>query len=129
MLSLRVLLLIGLFGAAGAISRFALSELVYRSLGRGFPFGTLAVNGLGCFLIGGLAHIGFATDSVPEVWRVALTAGFLGGLTTFSTFGYETFRHLDQGEFAIAAGNVVGSVFLGLIAVWAGVAAAKSVLG
>ncbi len=126
---LRLVLLVGLLGAAGAIGRLALSEFVYRLLGRGFPLGTLAVNVLGCFLMGGLAQLGLASNAVPELWRAALAAGFLGGLTTFSTFGYETMTHLQEGHWGTATGNIVLSISLGLAAVWAGIAVTKLVVG
>ena len=123
------LLLIAGFGAAGALSRYALSGWVYRLAGEGFPFGTLVVNVAGCFLLGLIAHIGQVTDLIAENHRPALTIGFLGAFTTFSTFGYETFRQLEDGLWGAALLNVGANVLIGLIAVGAGLAAARGLVG
>ena len=100
-----------------------------RLFGDGFPYGTLLVNVLGCFLIGVLAHIGLTTDLLPKETREALGIGFLGGLTTFSTFGWETFRGLEDSAWSFAAGNVAANVLAGLTAVWAGVTVARALFG
>jgi len=123
------LLLIAGFGAAGALSRYALSGWVYRIAGENFPYGTLAVNLAGCFLLGLIVHIGQATDLIAENHRPALTIGFLGAFTTFSTFGYETFRQLEDGLWGAALLNVGANVLIGLIAVGAGLAAARGLVG
>lgn len=119
MTSVRILLLVGLFGAAGAMARFSLSGWVARHASPDFPLATLVVNGLGCFLIGVLSAAGQAS-ALPDTWRVALGAGFLGGLTTFSTFGYETVMHLSERHWMVAFGNVVGSLTIGFGFVWCG---------
>ena len=72
-----------------------------------------------------LAYAGSNSSAIPESWRVGLSAGFLGGLTTFSTFGYETFDHLGKGHWAIAGGNVVLSVCVGVLSVGTGMAIAR----
>jgi CrcB protein len=123
---MTVVLYIGLFGAAGCLARYALSSWVYAVLGRSFPYGTLVVNIAGAFLIGLIMEFALRSTLVSANLRIGLTVGFLGGLTTFSTFSYETFRLLEDGEFLIAAGNVLTSVLVCLAFTWLGIAAART---
>jgi len=116
---------IALFGALGCLARYLLSGWVYALAGRGFPYGTLAVNVVGAFLIGLIMEFGLRTTLIPQELRVGLTIGFLGGLTTFSTFSYETFRLLEDGEFVTAAVNVLASVLVCLVCTWAGIMTAR----
>ena len=108
-------------GGVGALLRFGLAGVVQARAGESFPWGTLVVNVVGCFAIGVLATA-FEERSVlsPEL-RVALLVGVLGGFTTFSTFGLETWRLLEDAELARALANVLGSVAAGLVAVVLGV--------
>ncbi len=92
------ILLIALFGAVGAVGRYSISGFVYRGLGESFPYGTLVVNLLGCFLLGLVIHIGQTTDWISPMYRQALTIGTLGALTTFSTFSYETLMQFEAGQ-------------------------------
>jgi CrcB protein len=126
---LRILLFIGLAGALGAVSRYVLSGWTYRVIGDQFPYGTLAVNILGCFLLGALQQIGEITDFLSQEARVVMAIGFLGALTTFSTFGYETFRLLEDGRMSAVLGNVAAQLFLGLLAVWAGMTLIRVLFG
>jgi fluoride exporter len=119
------LILIALFGAAGCVTRYYLSGWVYALAGRGFPYGTFAVNIVGAFLIGIIMETAVRSTMIPGNVRAGLTIGFLGGLTTFSTFSYETFRLLEDGEFLIASVNVLGSVAVCLLFTWAGIVAAR----
>lgn len=116
---------IAIFGALGCLARYILSGWVYALAGRGFPYGTMAVNVVGAFLIGLIMEFGLRTTLIPQEIRVGLTIGFLGGLTTFSTFSYETFRLLEDGEFVTAAVNIVASVLVCLVFTWAGIATAR----
>ncbi len=116
---------IALFGALGCLARYLLSGWVYALAGRGFPYGTLAVNVVGAFLIGLIMEFGLRTTLIPQELRVGLTIGFLGGLTTFSTFSYETFRLLEDGEFFTAAVNVLASVLICLACTWLGIMTAR----
>ncbi|MFO7908182.1 MAG: CrcB family protein [Pirellulaceae bacterium] len=77
--------LIALFGAAGAVARYSVSGWVYRLLGESVPYGTLAVNVLGGFLLGAVAHVNRTTELIPPHFRPVVTIGMLGGFTTFST--------------------------------------------
>jgi fluoride exporter len=113
------LILIGLGGCIGSILRYLLSGLV-QSGGSAFPQGTLAVNLLGCFCIGILAELIEARGFLGPEARAFLLVGILGGFTTFSTFANETVNAMRDAAFAIAAGNILLSVGLGLAAVWGG---------
>ena len=92
------LLAIGVGGGLGAIGRYAIGLFCAAVFGDRFAHGTLVVNVAGCFALGVLMHEAWlANDQQSSVWHVGLTVGLLGGLTTFSTFGYQTVRHLDAG--------------------------------
>lgn len=120
------LLLVALFGALGCLLRYALSGWVHGVLKRGFPYGTLAVNAAGALLIGFVMELGLRSTVLSPQLRTGLAIGLLGGLTTFSTFSYETWRLLEEGEFLLAAANVLVSVLVCLTLTWLGMAAAKS---
>ncbi len=123
-MNLESVLLVGAGGALGSIARYLISrgvDLTFVSAA-GFPFGVLAVNVAGCLIIGvlgGLAnsHGTFVAGAGP---RLFLFVGILGGFTTFSAFGYDTFLMARDGFVLIAAGYVLLSVLFGLAAVWLG---------
>ena len=117
---------IALGGAAGSVARYALGALFQRA-GAGFPYGTLVINVTGSFLLGLLARYLLETSATPEL-RAALTVGFCGGYTTFSTFSFETAALIEGGDYARAATYVAASVALSLAATFAGFAAARAVL-
>jgi len=120
------LFLIGALGGSGAITRYLVSVGSVRWFGEGFPVGTLIVNVVGCFLLGLLyQHAGVA--NLSDEWKHPLGVGFLGGLTTFSTFGYETLAALEKGKWHVAGGNVLLNLILGLGAVWLGIVLAKAI--
>ena len=121
-------LFIALFGAAGCLTRYWLSGWVNRLLGQHhFPYGTLTVNLLGAFLIGLIIEFSLRSTMLSHNLRIALTIGFLGGLTTFSTFSLETFTLLERGQLLVAFGNVLLSVTLCLLATWGGIVVARLV--
>ncbi len=119
------LLLIGAGGFCGAVLRYLLSGWAHRVYGGVLPVGTLSVNLVGCFALGVLMTLVERQALAPEV-RLGLGVGLLGALTTFSTFGYETVELVRRGALAPALGNVAGNVVLGVAAVWAGMAAVRS---
>ncbi len=121
-----MLLWIGLGGAAGSILRYLLGAFVQRSAGLEFPSGTLAVNVVGCFIMGILAQHYMNTQTSPQM-RAALMTGFCGGFTTFSAFSLETVGLLRGGEYGKTAAYVVLSVTLSILATIAGMAAGKAV--
>ena len=115
------LLLVGTGGFLGSVLRYLASGAVQSAARYAhFPWGTLAVNTAGCLLIGFLAGAAEARGVFSLEQRLFLITGFLGGFTTFSAFGYETFFLARVGEVALAAANVCGQLVFGLAAVWAG---------
>jgi CrcB protein len=124
---MQLVVFIAVFGALGCVARYLLSGWVYGLLGRGFPYGTFAVNIVGAFIIGLIMEFGMHSTALPANLRSGLTIGFLGGLTTFSTFSYETFRLLEDGEFLIASTNVLLSVLTCLLFTWLGIITARYV--
>lgn len=123
---MQTVLYIALFGALGCLTRYYLSGWVYALLGRVFPIGTFAVNIVGAFCIGLIMEFSMRSTLISPSLRTGLTIGFLGGLTTFSTFSYETFRLLEDGEFLIASANVLLSVLVCLAFTWLGIIVAKA---
>lgn len=128
LLELKKLSLVAVGGAIGAIGRYAISGWTYRA-GIGFPLGTLAVNVIGCLLIGFLYETAAATTLINDSWRLILGIGFLGALTTFSTFGYETIELVKDRQQVLALANVASNVVLGLLAVWLGIVVARLITG
>jgi CrcB protein len=112
----RIALLI-LFGTAGTLARYSLQGLVQERMKSTFPGGTLAVNLIGCFLLGGIAQYALTHLSIPPDWRIGITTGFFGAFTTFSTFSLETARMLEDGQWPRAGIYILSSVVGGLIAV------------
>ena len=120
-----ILVLLG--GAIGTGFRYGLSSLVYSRIeSPTFPYANLIINVSGSFAIGVLAELFNERVLVSSAIRAALLTGLLGGYTTFSSFSYETFSLIRDGEWFRATLNAVGSVLLGLIAVWLGVRLAQS---
>jgi len=122
---MQVVLLVAGFGALGCVTRYYISGWAYDLFGRSFPYGTFAVNILGAFLIGLVMEFGMRSTLLPVSLRTGLTIGFLGGFTTFSTFSYETFRLLEEGNFFVAVTNVLVSVVVCLFFTWLGIHAAR----
>jgi fluoride exporter len=121
------IILVLLAGAVGTGCRYGLSSLVYSRIERPtFPYANLVINVSGSFAIGLLAELFDGRALVSPTTRAALLTGFLGGYTTFSSFSYETFSLIRDGEWLRATLNSVGSVLLGLVAVWLGVRLAQS---
>ena len=119
------LVLIGLAGLAGTLCRYGLSGFVARRFGETFPTGTLLVNVSGCFVAGFLFYTLNERFLVNEVVRTALMIGFLGGFTTFSSFGVQTFTLLREGETFFGVMNVLLSNVIGIASVWVGYSLAK----
>ena len=120
---------VGLAGAAGALCRWGLSRAGYELLGSGFAWGTLIANVLGCFLLGFLMHVCLLSDTISDTVRLAVTVGFLGALTTFSTFSYETVQYLETGSWTLAIGNIAANLTVGLGATVGGVMLARTLFG
>ena len=114
-------------GAFGSVLRYGLSTWVHTLVGRGFPYGTLAVNVLGCLAMGFLFVLLVERMGESALWRAGLLIGVLGGFTTFSTFSIETFNLIEQGAMAKAAGNMAASLVLCVGATWLGVILARQI--
>ena len=113
--------LVGAGGFIGSILRFGMGGLTYRLFPAAtLPYGTLAVNLIGCLIIGVLGGIGDARQIAAGELRLFLFIGILGGFTTFSAFGYETLALVRSAELFRATVNVGLHLVLGLTAVWAG---------
>ncbi|HEX2859437.1 MAG TPA: fluoride efflux transporter CrcB [Alphaproteobacteria bacterium] len=109
-------------GGAGSVLRWLVSNGVAQRLGLGFPWGTLAVNVIGCGVLGLLTGWLAARGHLSELWRLALVTGVLGGYTTFSAFSLDALTLWQRGEGALAAGYMAASVALGLLALVGGMA-------
>jgi CrcB protein len=119
-------LLVGAGGFIGANARFVVARVVGAMFETKFPLGTFVINVSGSFLLGVLGAVA-AQKMMPnsESMRLALGVGFLGAFTTFSTFEYETHALFDDGSWLTATTNVLASLFVGLLAVRAGIVVAK----
>jgi CrcB protein len=113
---------IALGGALGSVARYGCSSLAAHAVGETFPWGTLVVNVAGSFVIGLFSTLTGPDGRwlVPPDARLFVTIGLCGGFTTFSSFSLQTLNLVRTGEFGAAFGNVVGSVALCLLSVWAG---------
>jgi CrcB protein len=115
------ILLVGIGGFIGSVMRYLLSGYVQQATKSvGFPFGTLAVNVVGCFVIGFIAQLVEARGAFGSETRAFIFFGVLGGFTTFSTFGNETLNLARGSQMLNAFANIGANVILGLIAVWLG---------
>jgi CrcB protein len=122
-------LFIGLAGALGTLLRYGVGLLAGRLFAPGFPYGTLVVNVLGCFAIALVAHLALTTTLVSPTLRLTLTTGFMGGLTTYSSFNWETTELLRARSWALGAANVGVTVVACFGAGLLGLALAKKLVG
>ncbi|VAX37541.1 Fluoride ion transporter CrcB [hydrothermal vent metagenome] len=115
------ILVVGTGGFIGAVSRYTITGMIHRITPLFLPAGTLVVNVIGCLVIGILMSFVASRELVNDQAKLFLITGFLGSLTTFSTFGYETVDLLNRQKLpGLAFLNVAGNVILGLLAVWLG---------
>jgi CrcB protein len=121
------MVLIALMGAVGTLARYGLQGVVQYRSGSEFPYGTLVVNLSGCLLLGFLGQLTLNRMVISPEWRIAITIGFFGGYTTFSTFGWETAKMLQDGEWLHAAVYASASMFAGLLLTLAGIHAANRI--
>lgn len=122
------LLWICLAGAAGTGTRYLIALWAAQRFGSSFPYGTLLVNLLGCFAIAAVMHAALTLSWSPTL-RSALTIGFIGGLTTYSSFNYETSRLLEEGAPGAAGVNALATIIGSFAAGWLGLLCAKYLLG
>ena len=122
-------LLIGLGGAIGTLVRYGVGLWAAKALGTGFPYATLIVNIAGCFFITLVAHTALVTTLISPTMRLTLMTGFMGGLTTYSSFDFETTNLLRQGSWWLAGVNVAMTLVLCFAAGLAGLGLAKKMFG
>lgn len=123
---LAKLVLIAVFGAAGALARFGLGGLVARLYGGTFPAGTFTVNFIGCFLFGLVWPLAEERLLISSETRTIILVGFMGSFTTFSSLIFETGELLRDSEWTLAVVNIGGQVLLGMIGLIAGMAIGRS---
>src|SRR6266699_7249525 len=115
------LTLIAIFGAIGTLARYGLQGVVQVRMGSMFPYGTLLINLTGCLLLGFIGQLTLNRMLVSADMRMAIAIGFFGGYTTFSSFGWETAKMLEDGEWLRASTYVGASVVVGLLLSVAGI--------
>ena len=126
MLLMSKTILIGIAGLIGTLLRYWLSAIVARQSGETFPWGTLVVNVVGCLIAGAVFHLTEERAVFNPTLRTVILIGLLGGFTTFSSYGLQTFTLLKDGAFGLATLNLVVSNVLGVLMVWAGYGLAKT---
>jgi len=114
------ILLIAVFGGIGAITRFGVSSYLVKLTGGHFPWGTVAVNLIGCFLFGLVTSLARERHLIHPTLQLYILTGFMGALTTFSTFAFESVVLMDRGNWFLFGLNVAGQVTLGILAIMFG---------
>jgi CrcB protein len=122
-------LLVGLAGALGTLARYFIGIWAGRALGTALPFGTLIVNVTGCFLIALVYELALSGALISPTLRMTLTTGFMGGLTTYSSFNYETTSLLRQRAWASGLANVGLTLVACFLAGWLGLALGRRIAG
>jgi CrcB protein len=118
--------LVAIFGAAGAVSRYALDGWISDLTHGQFPWGTFVVNLLGAFALGLVVAVTMERLLPHPNWRTALGIGYLGSFTTFSTYAYESVKLAEDGALGLALLNSVGMLALGLLAAFSGLALGRA---
>jgi len=125
--AIRELGWLAIAGAVGTLARYGLQEFVQRKCGATFPWGTLAVNVLGCFLFGIVWALAEERLVISPDTRRILLVGFMGAFTTFSTFAFETAEFLRDAQWLMAAANVAAQNLVGIVAVILGIAVGRTI--
>lgn len=115
-------------GAIGAVARFLVGRGMFHLMGPGFPWGTLTVNILGSFLIGLMVELLALRYSLSHEWQGFIIIGILGGFTTFSAFSLEVGLMIEKGQISTAAVYALGSMFVGVVALFAGLFAGRALV-
>ena len=118
--------LVAIFGAAGAVSRYWVDGRISDLTHGQFPWGTFVINVVGAFALGILVALTTERLLLSPNWRVALGIGFLGSFTTFSTYAYESVKLAEDGAVGLALVNSVGMVALGMLAAFTGLAVGRT---
>lgn len=120
-------MMVAVGGGIGATTRYLVSTWAAEKFGTDFPYGTLIVNVVGCFIIGAFMTLATERLIVSPYWRLLVTVGFVGGLTTFSSYSYETFKLLQDADIMMAITNLLANVMIGFLATWLGISLARLV--
>jgi fluoride exporter len=125
---MRAVMAVGVAGSIGAIARYGIDGIIVQKSGGPFPWGTFLINISGSFVLGLLFAVLVEGRVAVAPWiRTASTVGLVGAYTTFSTLTLETFRLVEDGSYILAGANAVGSLTLGLVAVYLGVVVGRMV--
>lgn len=120
------ILFVAVGGGAGSVTRYLASLWAAERFGADFPYGTLLVNVVGCYIIGFFMILATEKYLLPTHWRLLIASGFLGGLTTFSSFSYETLKLAQEGAWSAAVINLAANLITGLLATGLGVLSARA---
>ncbi|WP_222927637.1 fluoride efflux transporter CrcB [Biomaibacter acetigenes] len=122
------IMVVGIGSFLGGILRYLISGWAAEVFGAGFPYGTLIVNVVGCFIMSFVMMFGAEMGNIDVNMRLFLTTGIMGALTTFSTFSFETFQFLREGNLFLVGTNIFLNLFLGLLSVWLGLIVARAIV-
>jgi fluoride exporter len=117
---MKQIILVGIGGGVGSILRYLVKVAAEKIYGNSFPLATFTANMLGCLLIGLLLGYFTKNQNIPSDWSLLLITGFCGGFTTFSTFSSENLNLIQSGNYFTAMAYILGSLILGVLAVFAG---------
>ena len=123
--SFKLILIVFAGSGIGGVIRYGMQSWIFKLYPFTFPLGTFIVNMIGCLLIGTFYALSEKGNLLTPEWRLALTTGFCGGFTTFSTFAYENMNLLRTGDYLYFALYAIGSVILGIAAVYVGIITIK----
>jgi CrcB protein len=124
---MRLIFIIGAGGFLGTVARYLLHQSISKFLPVIFPYGTLAVNLIGCFLIGVFYALADKGNTISPEWRMFLTTGLCGGFTTFSTFTYETYNLIRDEQYLYVSVYIGASVVIGILATFIGITLIRAI--
>ena len=123
---METIIFVAIGGGVGSVTRYLTSVWAAERFGVDFPYGTLLVNVVGCYLIGLFMVLATERFMLPAHWRLLVASGFLGGLTTFSSFSYESLKLVQDGALVSAFQNIAANLVTGLAATWLGIISGRS---